>query len=499
MKKIACLVILAALVTGSVIAQEKGQEQQTPVQEQGQPQSQQAAPQMPPPPTVKLFMGDMTMHGRVMSGFRAVMNDQEGLAEDGNWAWQGMNADWQENRAEILFDYRLQNFGAFVDFQARSWTPNTFGDAVKPRYAFVWLSGLDDKFKFSIGKLYDEILVMQNKVWKTDGFGERIRFTDEDKFSARIEVKPIPGLNVGAQFFFVDTVIDPVNSRLAERGLGETGALKELGIGASYSNRQFDISGGLRFDSAVDVMSRDDSKTYLPAYYGDANMLGTAGAPFLGPKYKHKDDVIQPVSYPGAGSGDFTPQYGDIPFYENGHYAFAGFQWKRTKAREIAGDVHGGIYNLGAFDKFGYGRFAERVTWYQVLPKFDAGLIMQQEFYGGDVFPDDMTNSPLLQFAPYLAYSFAYLPGTTLPMLQVTLTPLIGVCPDVLDMYVDAKAGISLSMGIFSAELFYAITYTDYVDAIEADKPGAAPGYPATPGIKPETKHTIGLAMNFMF
>ena len=56
---------------------------------------------MPPPATVKLFMGDMTVHGRLMAGIRAAQTNREGLAEDGNWAWQSLNPDWQENRAEI--------------------------------------------------------------------------------------------------------------------------------------------------------------------------------------------------------------------------------------------------------------------------------------------------------------------------------------------------------------------------------------------------------------
>jgi hypothetical protein len=491
MRKTMCVLAVFMLIAGFLSAQE------APAQSQ-----------MPEPTTVKLFMGDMTIHGRIMTGFRAAQTNQEGLAEDGNWSWQALNAEWMENRVEIAFDYRFNNnFGAFVDFQARAWSPNTFGDAAKPRYAFIWLAGLDDKVKFSFGKLYDEILVMQNKVWKTDGFGERIRFTDEDKFAARLEVKPIPGLNVGAQFFFVDTAIDAINNSLPARNLGETGALRELGIGASYSTRLFTADAGIRFDSAVDVMSRDDSKTYLPAYYGDANMLGTAGAPFLGPKYKHKDEVIAkgtPTLKPGGNASnptDYEIVYGETPFYENGHYAFAGFKMNHTKPREIVADAHFGLYNLGAFDKFGYGRFAERVTWHQLLPKFDLGLIMQQEFYGSDVFPDDMQNSPFLQFAPYLAYVFSYLPGTneTLPLMQVSLTPLIGACPDVLDIYVSSRLAFDISMGIFSAKLFYDLTYTDYVAAIQDDKPGAAPGYPGTPGIKPETKHVIGLALNFMF
>jgi hypothetical protein len=358
---------------------------------------------------------------------------------------------------------------------------------------------------------------MQNKVWKTDGFGDRIRFTDEDKFAARIEFKPIPGLNVGAQFFFVDPGYNPIVSSLATRSLGDTGAWKEIGLGASYSNRQYDISGGIRFDSDVDIMNRDDSKTYLTAYYGDWSMLGSDGAPFLGPKYKHKAEVIQSVTYDTTDPANPKAVYGDAPFYDGGHYAFLGFQWKRTKPREIAGDIHGGIYNLGAFDKFGYARVAERVTWYQLLPKFDVGLIMQQEFYGGDVFdtvgappsPTNptgtpaMVNAPFLQFAPSLAYNFAYLPGTNNSLLQVSVTPFFGICPDVLDMYFYNRVSVDVGMGIWSLKLFYDITYEKYVDVIEKGVPGQAiPGYGTvggTPGIKPATKHVVGLAFNIMF
>jgi hypothetical protein len=498
MKKLVCLVIVAALVTGYVIAQEQSQEQQTPATEQGQA----PAIQMPPPATVKLFMGDLTVHGRLMTGFRAAVTDQEGLEQDDNWSLQAINADWQENRAELMFDYAFQNFGAFFDLQARNWGPNSYGD-IKPRYAFIYADfGVA---KFSIGKLYDEILIMQNKVWKTEGFGDLFRFTDEDKFSARLEIKPsaIPGLNVGAQFFFVDTGgVNPIVSSQDSRSLGVTGAWKEIGIGAMYTSKLFNAQLGVRFDSNADSMSRDDSKTYfaLTEYYGDASMLGTEGANFLGPKYKHKDEVMAPVSYPGAASGDYTPQYGETPFYDGGHYAFFGFKLNRLN-NHIEADAHGGLYNLGAFDKFGYGRFAERFTYYNLLPKFNLGLILQQEFHGGDVFEDGIVNSPFLQFAPYLAYDLAYLPGTnnTVPMMRLSLTPMVGICQDVLDIYVNTRAALDVQMGICSALLFYEIAYMDYVDAIESDKPGAAPGYPATPGIKPSTKHTIGLALNFMF
>jgi hypothetical protein len=506
MRKIVLLAIAFTLAVSLVNAQEAGESQaeQAPAQEQAAPEQAQQAPamQMPPPALVKLWFGDLAVHGRLMSGFRAAQTNQEGLPQDGNWSWQAINADWQENRAELMFDYSMGNFGAFFDLQARNWGPNSYGD-LKPRYAFIWASALDNKVKISIGKLYDEILIMQNKVWKTEGFGDLFRFTDEDKFSARIEVKPLPGLNVGAQFFFVDTgSVNVINSSLDDRSLGDTGAWKEIGLGAMYTSKLFNAQLGVRFDSDVDIMSRDDSKTYfaLTKYYGDASMLGTDGAPFFGPKYKYRDEVIAPVTYPGAGSGDYTPHYGDTPFYDGGHYAFFGFKLNRLN-NHIEADAHGGLYNLGAFDKFGYGRFAERFIYYNLVPKFNLGVIMQQEFHGNDVFPDEMINSPFLQFAPYLAYDLAYLPGTnnTVPMMRLSLTPFIGICKDVLDIYVNARAALDVQFGIFSALFFYEMNFTDYVDAIQSDKPGAAPGYPPTPGIKPETKHTIGLALNFMF
>jgi hypothetical protein len=512
MKKFVCIMAVFAVLSAQVNAQE--QEQQPPVQEQAQ---QAPAPQMPPPAYAKLWMGDLTIHGRLLTGARAAMTNREGLDEDGNWSLQAVNADWQENRAELTFDYALgSNMGAFLMLQARAWSPNTFGDGVKPRYAFVWTSFLDDKIKFSFGKLYDEILIMQNKVWKTEGFGDLFRFTDEDKFSARLEVKPIPGLNVGAQFFFVDSAFNAINSSLADRNLADTGAWKEIGLGAMYTHDLFNAQLGVRFDSNVDIMNRDDSKTYLSAYYGDANMLGTAGSfamngaqSGLGPKYKHAADVIAagtPTLKPGGNvtnPNDYEVVVGETPFYEGGHYAFAGF--KLTGVKNVDFDIHGGLYNLGAFDKFGYGRLAERFMYKNVpVQKLGLGLIMQQEFYGGDVWddrkqiaqqtlqgpvevdnPNYRVNSPFLQFAPWISYDFAYLPGTNaVPMAQVSAYCFFGISPDILDSYVNGRLSLDLLLGVFSAKIFYDITYTDFVDAA---------------AIKPETKHLAGLALDFKF
>jgi hypothetical protein len=488
MKKIAVLAIALALTTGFINAQE--QEPESPAQAQAQAQAQQATPQMPSS-SVKLFMGDLTIHGRLMTGFKASMTEQEGLtpmggSEDlsGNWSWEAINAGWNENRAEIMFDYAFQNFGAFIDLQARNWGAGSYGD-IKPRYAFVYANL--GPAKFSIGKLYDEILVMQNKVWKTEGFGDIYRFTDEDYFSARLEVKPIEGLNVGAQFFFVDDTAKDAVSGIPYRNLGDSGAWKEIGLGAMYTSSLFNAQLGIRFDSNVDIMARNsssggDSRTYLPAYYGDANMLGTPLAEMRGPKYKYKDEVMPKTTYPGVATGDYTPVTTPAPFYDGGHYAFFGF--KLNAVKNLTATAHGALFNLGAFDKFGYGRFSENVKYNNILPKLGIGIALEQEFYGGDVFADPHKNSPFLKFTPQITYDFVTIPGMPIPLLQAYVEPTIGVCPDVLENYIKVKPGMILSMGILSAELFYDLTIEKYVESAN---------------IKPSTKHIIGCAFNMMF
>jgi hypothetical protein len=514
MKKIVWLVIIFILCTIFIAAQEETQTQ----------------PQIPPSAMVKLWMGEMTIHGRFMTGFRSAMTEQEGMADSSNWSWQAINADWQENRAEIMFDYSFMGaFGAFFDIQARNWGPNNYGD-IKPRYAYIWMGDPNGIFKLSFGKMYDEILIKQDKVWKTEGFGDLFRFTDEDKFSFRLEIKPIEGLNVGAQFFFVDTAFNPITSGISSRNLADTGAMGEIGIGVMYHTRPFNAQLGVRFDTIVDPMSRDDGKTYLTSYYGDWAMLGTEAAPFMGPKYKYKDEVIQkgtPQLKPGGdpmNPNDYVVVYSDTPFYDGGTYAFFGFKLNSVaknmvRMHNIDADIHGGFYNLGAWDKFGYSRIAERILYNNLLPKFTLGLIMQQEFYGKDVFDNTdvepvfmdipgmgtimtspgkkgIVNSPFFMFAPYLAYDFAYLPGTNniVPMMRLSVTPFYGICNDVLDTYIQARVAFDMQFGVFSALLFYDVTYTKFVDAIENVSVNYGGG-----GIKPETKHVIGLALNFMF
>jgi hypothetical protein len=347
---------------------------------------------------------------------------------------------------------------------------------------------MDDKIKFSMGKLYTGLLIYQilgeMPLWETEGYGSKFSFTDEDNFSARIEFKPIPGLNVGAQFFFID------NPRPG-KSIGETGAFGELGLAASYNSSLFNAQLGVRFDSAVDTMTpgstySGESKTYLPAYYGSGNYLGTplASAMMGGPKYKHAGEVIdqQTVGQLPDGTYGLVSTPATDPYYDGGHMAFFGF--KLNAVPNVVAVAHGGFYNLGAFDKFGYGRFAEEIRYDGIFSRLGVGIILQQEFYGSDVFHDTMENSPFLQFMPELIYDLIKLPGMRIPLLTAKLFANFGICPDVLESYITIEPLLDMRMGTFDVKLSYAYSYAEYVDAAN---------------IEPATTHKIKCSLELMF
>jgi hypothetical protein len=65
-----------------------------------------------------------------------------------------------------------------------------------------------------------------------------------------------------------------------------------------------------------------------------------------------------------------------------------------------------------------------------------------------------------------------------------TLDTTIGICPDVLVIYIKAKPNLSYSLGSFMVDLFYEMEYT---------------GYTADTGINPITRHTVGLGGMLLF
>jgi hypothetical protein len=297
------------------------------------------------------------------------------------------------------------------------------------------------------------------------------------------------------------------------QGIDQTEAWKELGIGAQYSNSLFDAQPGIRFDSAVDRYNKLDTGpqgagTYLVDYYGEAKLLArqmtalASLAPDLGdgrrlPRYKHWDKIVETnLDMSDPSNPQMTAEY--LP-YGDGHYAFFGFNFKGVK--NLTANAHGGLYNLGAFNEFGYGRFSEFVKYDKIIGGLGVGITMQQEFYGSDVFANTMPdprdansldgqdtipfhNSPFLKFAPQVSYDIITMPQLPLPVLKATLEGEFGICANVLDSYVKIRPAMTLFLGTFMVDLFYEMERTDYVNESL---------------IEPMTRHTAGLAMMVIF
>ena len=275
-----------------------------------------------------------------------------------------------------------------------------------------------------------------------------------------MEFKPIKGLNVGAQWDFLSagqtTLPSPVPA-LEE-------SIKEIGIAAEYKNDLFNILAGVRFDGA-DGMNKFDTYTYLKDYYGEWGYIGNvvqndyvSMGGTLAPHWKYRDEVYGTVS----GDGFSTANY-DKPF-EGSHRAMFGFNFKGVK--NLTAKMQACFWHLGDFDRFGSGSIDETFS-YAITPQFSAGLILYQDFYGKDAFPDNMINSPYFRFEPTVSYQLTR-------NINASLLGTIGICKDVVESDWRIKPKLTFTLGgfgAFRAEVFYelkAITYTE--EALEGSR-----------------------------
>jgi hypothetical protein len=485
MKKYYAIFLVFAVGTG-IFAQEAG-EGETPPQASGVPGE------------VKLGMGTLNIHGLVLTGVEAKALYQEGALNlgqnewiSGKWKVDAINPGWGENRFDLYLDYSFLNYGVFLAIRYQSWGINTWDDNGWPdaRYAFFYAKFLQDKVKVSLGKLTNEIYIMQEtRLWKTDGPWDTFAFTedakDDEHMSLRLEVKPLPQLTVGAQYFFA--LPDGVGlwDKYWDNDFAESGVWKEVGLAAEWKSDLFNAVLGLRFDSLGDTLTKWETGTYLRGYYGDSEYLNTDAAPTAGPRYKYADEAMRQMTFPDAPT-DYTPVFTADPAFDGSTRMFFGFNVKAVKNMDIIGQA--GFFNVGAWDKFGYARMNELVRYNNLgIKNLGLGLIMSQEFYGNDVFPDDMMNVPFITFAPEISYAPVDVPGF---LMKGTLTATFGVCPDVLENYVKVKPAITVGIGAFFVDLFYEMEHTSYTDkALGRD--GNL--------IKPATIHKIGLAGMLMF
>jgi hypothetical protein len=512
---------------GQAAAQQGGGQQQMP----GMP--------TPRPNVMSAFgLGDLRIDGMILTGIgvKRDSNETSGLDSSGNqtkdneWRLGFLNPQWEENRFQLDLHYDAGKlpggvkFGWFATMWAQNYGVGNFTWAEFPigkggqkmsapgqnqpwvelRYAGLWTSFAEDKIKLTFGRTYDEFYYMPgSKVWKTEGFP--FRFTDEKIISARLELKPIEGLNFGFQWFGLPALAGDDATQVDVMWPKAEDALREIGLGAQYQNSLINVVAGIRFDGNGDPMNKDEAKTYLSEYYGSggssirlwkydttSEIQGslpsgmTLDGPVyasLGPYYKHLDEIVA-----------------DPDHFDDSAWTFFSFRWKGTPRLNAL--VYGALYNITAFDKFGYGIFGETIGYEIVEKKLSADITFNQEFYGSDVFGDTfyitngatamsgsvtilpeqkitLVNSPYFRFTPSVTYNF-------FSMMSATIEGHYGICQDVLEFDYSIKPSVNVNMGMIQVNIFYQFSSQKF----DSDNPSLADKI---------DRHKAGLGLMMMF
>jgi hypothetical protein len=416
-------------------------------------------------------MGDMTMGGILLTGFSAEMKNQEGNDDDGIWKAGIINPSNAENRIDFYFNYKILDYGVFVNLRSQGYGQNNFGTPDFPFY-HAYANFFDNKLKVSVGKLNDWLWPLPDThIWQTWYYGEMWYFTNRGPGAVRVEVKPIDGLNFGFQFPFVtqtfsqsdfktkDNSSDDVDDTAAyNKAYAEAreDAWREFGFAVEYAKEEVKVVAGLQLDSKMDKMTRDDFRTYLDDYYGSANLLA-----FMN-NVKFKE--APPVNY------------------DNGLFAFVGTRINLIKNFEL--DFQVGLMGLSAFDKYGYGRVNEHIGYtVEAVPGLGLSLNGEQQFYGPNVFEDKIINSPLITFSGGASYVLPFMKN-----VSAVLEGSYGFCKDVLDSQWEITPKLTININkivpVCTVDIFYKVNHTDFKDAIEAE------------AVKPQTNHSLNLGVS---
>jgi hypothetical protein len=505
-----CFVLLFAgtWFSGKVYAQDIAEtEAEAPAAAQADPRAAMAAAAAAEgiiiPGQVTTPLGKITLHGMIMTGLQERMSDNTALdGDEKEWSLMPWDPVWQENGAKISLTYENGRYGAYFMLAAEDWagTVEEGMNNVYMPYAFVWRTFLDNKLKVSLGKLYDVNYQTRERIWKAEGASNGgWSFSDSNHYiSARLEFKPITGLNVGAQWDFL-----PYGQSTWASGLPDlTESIKEVGLAAEYQNDMFTILGGVRFDGA-DGMNKFDTYSYLKDYYGEWGYVGNAvqnehilagSLPFtaqydnLPIHWKYADEVYGTV----PASGAFSLANADKPF-DGSHRVIFGFNFKGVK--NLTAKMQASFWNLGDFDRFGTGSIDETIG-YAITPKFSVGANFYQDFYGKDAFPDNMINSPYFRFNPNVSYQLTNNIGAGLGFTY-------GLCKDVVESDWTLRPGFTFTLGgfgAFRAELYYelnAITYTD--EAVAGAKSNFIVKMMQKQGGEATYTHNVCLSVMWMF
>ena len=201
MNKLFALLILAALVLGTAIAQE------------------------------------FSVAGELKTGFyweRKQEGDKE--AEETGYVHNNDDAGNNQGRFRLNMQLDKENVGMKLRFEQTVWTNNTPNWV----YAFAYGYFIDNQIKISGGRLGDS-------PW---GAGGPERWDELDtRIGIRAEIIPkiVPGLNIG---FVLNDWNEGLNISTRKRTIGEL--LKETVMGASYTHDYFALRFAYRLDSELD-------------------------------------------------------------------------------------------------------------------------------------------------------------------------------------------------------------------------------------------------------
>jgi hypothetical protein len=495
MKKLICTAIILAMIGTTTAFAQDGEDPTAAMA------AVMAAEGIKMPGEVTTPMGKITLHGMIMTGLQGIMTDNTNNDDDQKeWSLMPWDPVWQENGAKVSLTYDNSKYGGYIMFAAEDWAGNIedgMNNSYVP-YAFVWRGFFDNKFKITIGKLYAEDYQSRDRIWKAEGASQGgWQFSDSNGYlAARLEFKPIDGLNVGAQW----NLLPFGNSSRANPLPDLSESLKEVGLAAEYKHRLFNIVGGVRFDGN-DGINKYDTYTYLKDYYGEWGYVGgaiqnqhiidadaTPGFVYdhLAPHWKHYNEVY------GTVPGVFSTANSDKPF-DGSARAIFGFNFKGVK--NLTAKMQASFWNLGNFERFGTGSFDETFG-YAITPQLNASINFYQEFYGNDAFPDFMINSPYFRFEPNVSYQLTR-------NINASILFTYGICKDVVESDWRLKPGFTFTLGGFGAmraELYYelnAITYTE--KAVSGAKANYIPMMMQVEGGKAIYTHNIGLSVMLMF
>jgi hypothetical protein len=358
-----------------------------------------------------IFAQDLKLSGKLWSGINWTK------ASDGRHTI-GINNDDGPYPARFDLDgkFTLDNYGVTFRFRNDNFTELS---NIQIHQAYLWANFLQDMVTFEFGKIDDGAWTsMGDKDWNMAGGG-----------GARVQIKPITGLNVGFMLTLPGALgeddASPFFNRLEY-------FLPETVIGAGYENDLVSFNWALKFDSAGDILTWNDDMKWLNNANPGAGVSLAAKAP---PEQSSIDTALA-AAFLGELGGSATttpllaafvdemfttPGLAGVPnrlfgFASSADGASTQFGLSVKAIPNLKLIAEGLFHNFPAWDRAGFGWTNETIEY--GLGKISVGAVLTQMFWGkyinyysdaaaaGDNFMRNVdTMQPWYKFKPYVSYA----------------------------------------------------------------------------------------------